>query len=662
MARPNFTAACSATTTTTERFVMFKRDQSNTPAPSCVRADSRVCAGVPTSPAHALQRSIGNLAVQRLADDGDSFEALMAQRRGAGAPLDAAARAFLEPRLGADLGDVRVHTDSQAQQMAGAVQATAFASGSDLYFQQGAYDPGSPAGLHLLAHEVTHVLQQSRGPVAVTAVADGVSVSDPSDAFEREADEVADAVMAAPQQAVAKLAPVSEADSGDGVAVQREKDEDDGLFGTLGSLVSGAGSAISDVVDGASDAVSSVASGAAGLAREGWQDVSGFAGETYSQMKKDAAMVKEGEGWVDQGIDWAEGKAKSGAHWAASEAKGIPVLDRLASDMETSVDNSVDVGGGLLKGATGMVGGLVGMAADPVDAVAGLETMAEHVPGVGSALKLGHGAYDLAFSDKSAGQIAQETFDPLADGRYWGNVGSALWTPYAQAIKDGKPGEALGRGAFDIGSLFLGAGEAGAAAKVGEVSKVAEMADVGKAAETARAAETLNLTTTDARLQQLADIADSGTVRGVATDPELFEAYEGAQQTRRAPVDSFDNLRGRMDTQLAPQGGLSGPVHHWRYQNAFPGEALDPENLFVADREAGANSAIGNNINPRTGQPYAPHVQMHQVADVPGLPRYRQMADWAMPTQVRDMFNFWNAETPLSDVDGLLEEWQRTHP
>ena len=82
---------------------------------------------------------------------------------GGGAPLDASARSFLEPRMGHDLSDVRVHTGERAAKSAQAVNAQAYTVGRDVVFGAGAYQPGSSAGRKLLAHELTHVVQQTGG-------------------------------------------------------------------------------------------------------------------------------------------------------------------------------------------------------------------------------------------------------------------------------------------------------------------------------------------------------------------------------------------------------------------------------------------------------------------------------------------------------------------
>ncbi|NBF39487.1 MAG: DUF4157 domain-containing protein [Spirochaetes bacterium] len=80
--------------------------------------------------------------------------------RGGGKPLPGSVRSFFEPRFGADFSDVRVHTSRQADAAARAVHAEAFTVGRDVAFRSGAYRPGTEAGKQLLAHELTHVVQQ----------------------------------------------------------------------------------------------------------------------------------------------------------------------------------------------------------------------------------------------------------------------------------------------------------------------------------------------------------------------------------------------------------------------------------------------------------------------------------------------------------------------
>jgi outer membrane protein OmpA-like peptidoglycan-associated protein len=89
------------------------------------------------------------------------FPAQVASLRGGGVPLSPAQRGFFEPRFGHDFGAVRLHTGAPAERAAEAVQARAFTLGEDVVFGRGEYAPDSPAGRHLLAHELTHVVQQT---------------------------------------------------------------------------------------------------------------------------------------------------------------------------------------------------------------------------------------------------------------------------------------------------------------------------------------------------------------------------------------------------------------------------------------------------------------------------------------------------------------------
>lgn len=80
-----------------------------------------------------------------------------------GEPLDIATRNFLEPRIGHDFSQVRVHTDAKAAESARAVKSLAYTVGRDVVFAAGRYEPSTIAGRQLLAHELAHVAQQDAG-------------------------------------------------------------------------------------------------------------------------------------------------------------------------------------------------------------------------------------------------------------------------------------------------------------------------------------------------------------------------------------------------------------------------------------------------------------------------------------------------------------------
>jgi hypothetical protein len=164
-----------------------------------------------------LQRVAGNGAVSSMVEDEPSPVHDVVSS--GGRPLEPDVRADMETRLGTDFGDVRVHDDSAAHRSAQSVNAHAYTVGSNIVFQRDRYDPGSEGGRTMLAHELTHVVQQRSGPVDGTPTAGGIKVSDPADRFERDAAANAERVMAAsaPAQPTPTPAPAT--------PVQREADE-----------------------------------------------------------------------------------------------------------------------------------------------------------------------------------------------------------------------------------------------------------------------------------------------------------------------------------------------------------------------------------------------------------------------------------------------------
>jgi Domain of unknown function (DUF4157) len=82
--------------------------------------------------------------------------------RGNGSNMDRNTQSFMQSRFGADFSDVKIHTGSEAVQMNRELNAKAFTVGNDIYFNEGQHQPGSQEGKHLLAHELTHVIQQGK--------------------------------------------------------------------------------------------------------------------------------------------------------------------------------------------------------------------------------------------------------------------------------------------------------------------------------------------------------------------------------------------------------------------------------------------------------------------------------------------------------------------
>jgi hypothetical protein len=92
------------------------------------------------------------------------LEANINAARGSGQPLPDSVRDSLEPQLGHDFSQVHIHADAKADELSQKLNAEAFTTGNDVFFKEGAYQPGSDSGRGLIAHELAHVVQQSAAP------------------------------------------------------------------------------------------------------------------------------------------------------------------------------------------------------------------------------------------------------------------------------------------------------------------------------------------------------------------------------------------------------------------------------------------------------------------------------------------------------------------
>ncbi len=116
--------------------------------------------------------------------------------RSPGQPLAPATRSFFEPVFGHDFGHVRIHSDAPAARSARALDSLAYTAGHDIVFGEGQYRPGASEGRRLLAHELTHTVQQNPGRLPTTPstqARDAVAQRD--DPLEQEAEAVANRVL-----------------------------------------------------------------------------------------------------------------------------------------------------------------------------------------------------------------------------------------------------------------------------------------------------------------------------------------------------------------------------------------------------------------------------------------------------------------------------------
>lgn len=147
--------------------------------------------------------------VQRQATDADAQSSLPSSvtevlQASGGEPLSKSARGQMEGALGVGLGGARVHTGPQASRAASDISARAFTVGQDIYFGEGQYQPDTPQGQHLLAHELTHTVQQAGGGAALQS---NTLISQPDDPLEQEAEAVANHVSSGQTVSLGKGSP-----------------------------------------------------------------------------------------------------------------------------------------------------------------------------------------------------------------------------------------------------------------------------------------------------------------------------------------------------------------------------------------------------------------------------------------------------------------------
>jgi hypothetical protein len=93
-------------------------------------------------------------------DVGNDVESRISAKSGSGQTIPDVNREMFESSMGHDFSGVNVHTDSESDSLNKQLGARAFTTGSDIFFRQGEYNPSSSGGQELLAHELTHVVQQ----------------------------------------------------------------------------------------------------------------------------------------------------------------------------------------------------------------------------------------------------------------------------------------------------------------------------------------------------------------------------------------------------------------------------------------------------------------------------------------------------------------------
>lgn len=243
----------------------------------------------------AIQRSCGSAAGCAPCRAAAALGSI--QRAPAGRALDPASQSSMQSKFGQDFSGVRVHTDQQAASMAENMNARAFTTGRDVFFARGQYEPGSTEGKGLLAHELTHVVQQRSGR------APPARIDTPGDPFEQEAAHVARTVMAGqqpptPTQRVSQ--PLVQRATGTSCPVFEVPQEKGGHAQVGNQYQAHAAST------GLKVRLGDRPTGQTETLRRRWLEKKGHAGE-LSKLKEDDAFPRDNEGkncTVDHIVEW----------------------------------------------------------------------------------------------------------------------------------------------------------------------------------------------------------------------------------------------------------------------------------------------------------------------------------------------------------------------
>jgi hypothetical protein len=362
-----------------------------------------------------------------------------------GEALDPQVRDAMEARFGQDFGDVRVHADAEAAQIAGDVGAAAFAIGDDLVFDRGAYAPDTGLGEHILAHELAHVVQQRRPAAARLDDSGPIETTQPGDAAERDAAAAASTVSSGASASVTHTAPAS---------IAR------GLW--------------DDLVDGykKQNDIKNEPNQSAWDTYNQWNNA--LTGRTQNAKAIDSLenLMSTGNknaetsanAWIDKNTD--EGS------WLRSLGHGVTTVDRGLGDLTT----------GAVAGGLSVLTGLGDVVAHPIDAGINAATfVGENI--YGGARAMGDLAGNLGSMASGTQTLEGTGKDLWADAQKTG-IGGMI-APFVsefsdkkdekgQVVREGSVARGIGRilGTVGVAAATGGAGEAGAAGELGATGEI----------------------------------------------------------------------------------------------------------------------------------------------------------------------------------------------
>lgn len=302
--------------------------------------------------------------------------------------------------------------------------------------------------------------------------------------------------------------------------------------------------------------------------------------------------------WFDRGVNSLVDGHADLVDTVVESAADVPLLGVGTQSCAALAKTSVQYAGGVTKGFGALVGGIANMAQHPIEATKGLLVLAEHVPG--SPLKLLHKLTDVATGHKTLAE-ALFTNDLAEDLDFLKQVVRGMAQPTLDAIASGKPAEAAGRAAFDIGSMFLGVGNLRVAGTGSRFTKMlgTKGDDLAKAAGLPRNAAKATSGVTDAFAKMFGtkgdDLAKAGGTEGKAAKATAGEEVSaGTKDAARAGVAAE---AAATIAKKAPLRTLSGEAFEARVSAILRHPLLSGDmkqlDKVLADARRGESGAIG---------------------------------------------------------------------
>jgi len=415
----------------------------------------------------------------------------------------------MQPLFDHDLAKVRVFDGAEENQLTEELGARALTVGSDLWFARGEYDPASVEGRRVLAHELTHVVQNERfGSPCSSEV-----LSSRDSSAEREAERASSAVVAGvpasisspPAAQVARLEPLIESSPWDSLrSVASFASDTVGALNPLAAPARAATEVLGEVVpslgglspatsgmppeggvrmndsggglSSAWDAVSSVGRGALGAANTlgttivdvqnaiggGMMNAYDDASSLWNKVAPDFNKANKDLGSL---VDLGERGVASVGKSAVAATSDIPILGDIVQANTLVANAAAETLGGSVKGAGDLTAFAGNAMVHPIDTakgmLGGILGMAEHTPGpAGTALKGAHGLFDIATGNKkgeygsSLGELGTNLMDSdkqtEGDVKFWAGFGGGT-----QVWHD-KPAEAMSRTLMNFLPMALG--------------------------------------------------------------------------------------------------------------------------------------------------------------------------------------------------------------